>query len=97
MSDIHVTFVKAMDGIAPVVAAHPRAKQLVTSSGTSQATTITAQANEVCEITASGGPVWVAFGAAPTAAAGSDHLILDGQSRQFGMLIPGEKVAIIDA
>ena len=97
MATVHVTFCAAVDGPAPVVAGVPEAKQTITSSGTTQSTTIAAAPGNICQITATGGNVWAAFGASPTAAAGSDHLIIDGQTREFGFLAPGYKVAIIDA
>lgn len=97
MATVAVAFTLAMDGPAPVVAAVPGSVQSITSSGTSAASTITAGNDEICQITATGGNVWVKFGSAPTAAAGSDYLILDGQTREFGFVPPGAKVAVIDA
>lgn len=96
MATVQITFGAAMDGIAPVVAAVPRAAEDITSSGTSQASAITAQRGEKCQITASGGAIWVKFGSAPTASAGNDHLITDGSTREFGFLETGWKVALID-
>lgn len=97
MATVHITFRQAMDGVAPVVAAVPRAKESITSSGASQASTITAQRGEKCQITVSGGDVYVAFGASPTASAGNDDLISAGSTREFGFLETGWKVALIDA
>ncbi len=46
-------------------------------------------------ITVSGGDVWVKFGASPTAAAGDEWLINDGQTREFKALA-GDKMAVKD-
>lgn len=97
MATVQITFGAAMDGIAPVMAAVPAAAEDITSSAASQQSTITSQRGQMCQITASGGAVWVKFGANPTASAGNDHLIIDGSTREFGFLETGWKVALIDA
>lgn len=96
MATVNVAFARAVDGAAQVLAAMPHASQSITSGAGSTQSTITAGLDTVCQITASGGKVWVKFGANPTAAAGSDYLILDGQTREFGMIPMGFKVAVID-
>jgi len=96
MAVLHITFRQAMDRFAPVPAAIPRAKQNVTTGVSSVQTSITAQRGEVCSITCQGGNAWVAFGANPTAAVGSDDFLLDGQTREFGHLEDGWKVAHIN-
>lgn len=73
----------------------PSASENITSSGTSQQTTITAQTHDAAQITVTGGAVRVAFGPNPTAVAAS-ILILDGQTREFGGLSNGDKCAVID-
>lgn len=79
----------------------PVSKETITTSGTSQATTIATPAANgdayVWQVTASGGNIWVKFAASPTASAGNDWLILDGQTREFGASVAAEKVAVIDA
>lgn len=97
MATVAVAFARTMDGPSPVIACIPNAVQSITSGASSTASTITAGNDVQCQITVTGGNVWVKFGAAPTAAAGSDYLILDGQTREFGMIAPGHKVAVIDA
>lgn len=69
----------------------------ITSSGASQATTAESP-NEYAyvAITSSGGAVWAKIAAVPVAAAGDQHLIADGQTRFFGGLAAGDKVAVID-
>lgn len=53
-----------------------------------------------CHLTATGGPVWLAFGpadgAAPVAMEGSGWLLQDGETRSFGVA-SGLKLAIMDA
>ncbi len=83
-------------GGTSVFNAYPRASEDLTSSGTSQQTTITAIAGEVASITASGGAVWVKAGQSPTAAAGDNHLVADGETKTIGLLRDGDEIAIID-
>lgn len=96
MATVHVAFHSPMDGAAPVAGAIPSGSEVISSTGTSQATTIAAGNNSAVTITADG-PVWVAFGSSPVAAEGTDWLILAGQTRDFGRIAPGSKVAVIDA
>lgn len=96
MAAIAIAFGNAMDGGVPIMESIPTAKQVITSSAASQQTTITAGNSDVCQITASGGKIWAKFGTNPTASVGNDWLILDGQTREFGLISPGDKVAIID-
>ncbi|MGB1215734.1 MAG: hypothetical protein ACPG4X_20355 [Pikeienuella sp.] len=91
-----ITFVRAMEGITPVLAAQPVASESVTPGGSSAQTTITAKAGNVCVVTTDTA-IWVAFGENPTAAAGTGHLILAGGTRDFGHLTDGWKVAYITA
>ncbi len=77
----------------------PTSASSITTSGTSQQSSNSVQAaddNEYWVITVSGGDVWVKFGASPTAAAGDDWLINDGQTREFKALA-GDKMAVKDA
>ena len=63
----------------------------------SVASTITAEANDVCVVTNnSGGLIWATFGESPTAAVETTHPILDGTSRDFGPIGEGQKCALID-
>lgn len=66
----------------------------IESSGTSQATTITAPTDEsVWEITTDG-PVWVTFGDDPTAEVESGHLLGKSGTYRFAA-IAGDKAAVI--
>lgn len=72
--------------------------ETITSSGVSQDSANTAPVGSYFFITASGGAVWVAFGTAPTAAAGTAHLVPDGTTRVFyNARTDAAKAAIIDA
>lgn len=97
MATAHIAFVRAMDGSAPVLGAIPHSKETITTSGTSQATTITAGNDCFVDIALSGGNAWVKIGAAPTASAGNDWFIIDGAPFQRGFVPAGSKVAIINA
>ena len=97
MATFHVAFARAGDSGIDVMPAKPRATQTITTSGTSQASTIEATQGDQCEVTASGGDVFIAFGAAPTAASNSGYLIPNGATKYYGNLKPGDKVAVIDA
>ncbi len=76
----------------------PTSASSITTSGTSQQSSNsvqTADDNEYWVITVSGGDVWVKFGASPTAAAGDEWLINDGQTREFKARA-GDKMAVKD-
>ena len=100
MAIVHITFRSAFDlGGSVIPNKSPRVSETITSSGTSQPTTITALQGEVLDLTSVGGAVFIAVGQAPVATdsgAGVD-LIADGASRQYGPLAAGDKVAVIDA
>lgn len=97
MATLNVVFGRAMDGPAQVISGVGVSSQSITTSASSQASTVSAGNNQVCELTVSGGNVWVAFGASPTASAGTSFLLVDGQTRHFGHLPAGTKVAVINA
>ncbi len=68
----------------------PTSAETITTTGSSQESSNSvpaADANEYWIISATGGDMWVKFGATPvTAAAGDDWLINDGQTREFKAL-----------
>jgi hypothetical protein len=98
MATVGITIGMAVDGFMPAHAAVPAVSEAITSSGTSQTTTgAVTHSREAIKVTASGGAVWVAVGSAPTAAAGNDHLVPDGATLDLVHLLPGWKVAVIDA
>jgi len=97
MATVHVTFRNAVQmGGSSILSREPRAAESLTSSGTSDATTITAQQGEVASITASGGAVYVAVGASPTAVSGAGDLVPDGGRLDIGAMLNGDKIAVID-
>lgn len=84
----------------PVPSSTPLAKDVLTTSGTSQQSAIVADPGAFGAfwvLTVTGGNVWVKFGEDPTAAAESDWLILDGQTREFSIDALLQKIAVIDA
>lgn len=72
------------------------AEEITSSATSASSSNASPSGTGFCVITVSGGDVWVKFGSAPTAAAGSDWLILEGQTRDF-KVAKGTKVAVIDA
>lgn len=101
MAQVVVTFAsavtRAQDGAAPVISAYERATEEMASSGTSGASTITSGQSDCAMVYNAGtAPVWVKFGAAPTAVVGSGHLVPPGIEKSFGGLSAGHKIAVID-
>ncbi len=81
----------------PAAPAAVRAQQAdITTSGTSAATTIVAEANELWVVTVKGGDVRMAAGEAPTALNNQGPKLLDGTTRPF-TAEEGQKLAFIDA
>lgn len=76
------------------------AATVTTGAGSAVAATMPSGSTLACHLTAIGGPVWVAFGAedgaAPVAREGFGWLLLEGQTRSFGVA-SGQKVALTDA
>ena len=97
MATVHITFSAVTNiGEAALLPKVPRAVQTMTSSGTSAASTITAKKGEVANIVSSGGAIYVAIGASPTAASGSGYLVETGERLVLSGLQTGDKVAIKD-
>lgn len=99
MAKVHIKMGAAVQvGGSSVFPAVPRAVQTMTSSGTSAASTITAQQGETASITVTGGDVFIATGSAtPVAASGSGHLIPSGGSLDIALMQPGWAIAVIDS
>lgn len=98
MATAHVTFNRTYDVGGQALAAYaPSAAQTITTSGTSQQTTITAGYLDVATITVTGGAVFIAVGTNPTAASGAGYLIPDGGRLELAGLPASAKVAVINA
>ena len=69
--------------------------ETLTGVAASTATAVPARNNDVARIVAIGGPIWVATGENPTAAAGSGWRIEDGNALELGMTA-GHSVAAIN-
>lgn len=101
MATISVVFSEVSGGSAgggarPVSDGIPLSAEYIASTGSSkQSVNSSPSPTCYCTITATGGGVWVKFGENPTAAAGSDWLVLNGQTRDF-KVGKGTKVAVID-
>lgn len=79
----------------PALRSDGRGATAITSSGTSQQASITAAADEYWMISTDG-TIWVAFGADPTASAGTTFMLTAG-TYYFQAMTVGEKCAVIDA
>lgn len=89
----------ASSGTMPVARSVPDATATaITTSGSSQQASITASfpLRQYWVLTVSGGDVWVSFGSNPTAAASSGYFMAAGQTREFSVTGPSEKVAVIN-
>lgn len=96
MATVGITLAYRGGEDVPVLRSAPRTSEAITSSGTSQQASAVATVDEYWTIAVSGGAVWVAFGADPTAAAGDDYLLPDGAIMSFEAAV-GDKAAVIDA
>lgn len=84
-------------GPVPMFPAVPDAAESITSGVASTAGTATASSANQSVRVSTDTKVWIKFGAAPTAAAGSDHLMAAGTMEYFSGLQSGFKLAVIDA
>lgn len=107
MATVHITLGQVTGASVagesmPVEPSVPLSADTMTSSGTSAQSSITATLSALARkaafwtVTVTGGNVWAAFGANPTAAADAGQLILDGQTRNFSVSANAEKIAIKD-
>ena len=105
MATVHVVLAGASGrsstgATMPVPNSVPTGVDTMTSSASSAQANFNAGASWkglFWSITATGGNVYVAFGANPTAAAEGGWLVLDGQTREFAVSAASEKCAIKDA
>lgn len=94
---------KASSGLNAVMptpdAAATGSAALTSSAASQQVTTVVCPADgrqHYWLVTASGGDVWVTFGANPTAVAGTTWLVVDGTTRDWAATA-GQMAAVIDA
>ena len=81
---------------APVSDPFPQSEE-ITSSGTSQATTVTADASDVATVINNGtDDIWVQFASSPTASVGNGVFVPAETTRDFGPLGVGMKAAVIN-
>lgn len=96
MATVQVNFGTAMGAGVPSYPQTVSGGNAFTSSGTSQATTAEAKGGDFAHVMSTGGAIWVEIGQSPTAAAGTTWIVADGETKQFGPLKDGDKVAILD-
>jgi hypothetical protein len=106
MATVHITLSKvqskSVNGTTmPVPESVEVAADTITSSATSLQSSISPSNADAgglfWTVTARDGDVWVKFGVSPTAGSDSGYLVLTGQTRDFGITLAGEKIAIKDA
>lgn len=96
MATAYIRMGGVMGGGAPVYTTAGRYED-ITTSGTSAASTMVAQAGDMLTVGASGGSIRIAIGPAPTALSNGGMWVADGQRVDIGPLSRGDKVAVIDA
>jgi hypothetical protein len=96
MADIRIRFGSVMGSGAPVYSPVPAASQKITSSGTSQQSTYSADDGDFVSVFALGGAVAIAIGPNPTAVGTSGDVVGSGGTRDFGPLKQGDYIAIVD-
>lgn len=94
MALLNIRFGRADDSGA--IQSVPFRAEDATTGVTSALSTNSAGNDGYCVITCQGGNAYVKFGANPTAAAGSDHLLIAGATYVFRDVEPGFKVAHIN-
>lgn len=97
MATVRVNFGNAMGGGVPSYPPSVKAGQSFTSSGSNQATTVSADSGDFAHVTSIGGAVSVNIGANPNASVNPTWIVADGETKLFGPLQDGDKVAIVDA
>ena len=96
MATVHVRFGPVMGSGAPAYQKGGKFESF-TSTASTQASTITADAGDFARVSSDGGTVRIAFAASPTAEGDTGHWVMDGQTIDIGPLASGDKIAIIDA
>lgn len=94
MSTMHVVFGPVMGGGAPVFAGNARSAEAVTTSGTSAASNITAQAGEYATVSAHDAALYVAVSKVATSAVG--YYIGIGEKITIGPLKTGDTISGIE-
>lgn len=95
MSSMHVAFGTVMGAGAPTYPRRCRATQVVTTGLASASTTETAQSGDYAFVTAVDAALYVAVG--KDAAAGQDHYVAVGTTKDIGPLKDGDTVSGIEA
>lgn len=95
MSKVGISLAYRGSEDVPALRSDGRGATAITSSASSQQASITAVADEYWMISTDGS-IWVAFGANPTAAAGTSFMLTAG-TYYFQSMTVGEKCAVIDA
>lgn len=97
MATVRVNFGTAMGAGVPSYPPTVKGGQTLISSGSNQVATPSAVSGDFAHVTSSGGAVAVNIGASPNAASDPTWIVVDGETKLFGPLQDGDKVAIVDA
>jgi hypothetical protein len=97
MAQVFVTFGR-VDNVRGLPVYAPQGADIeLASSGVAGATTPTTAEGDYCRVHNNGtGTIWVAFGAAPTAAVNTSFAVGPGLARDFGPFAAGVKASVID-
>lgn len=95
MSSMHVAFGTAVGAGAATYPRRFQATQVVTTSAAAAATTATAKSGDYAFVTAVDAALYVAVG--KDAAAGQDHYVAVGTTKDIGPLKDGDTVSGIEA
>lgn len=96
MATVDIRFGPVMGGGAPAYQKGGK-YQTISSTASSQQSTIIASDGDFARVSSVGGKVRIAFAASPTAIADDGEWVLDGQTIDVGPLSAGDKIAVIDA
>lgn len=103
MARIHVVLART-NKESPVLNSIPLGRAFVDTAGGVQSPPLVASNTDktgtfrkVWQVTALEGNAWLKFGSAPVASAGNDHLIMQGQTREFAVIHDDEKISLLTA
>lgn len=97
MADARIRFGNLMGAGAPVYATRALASQAINTTAASQVSAYTAQGGEYLTVAVNGTTaVAIDIGPSPVAVATSGDVVLGNQTRDFGPLKAGDRVALID-
>lgn len=100
MAKVHITLARAgaradTGSTLPLPNAVPLSVKTIDTTVASQDPGLVAADQQIWTVTASGNPIWIAFGTAPVAGANAGWMLGDGETRSFGAAA-GQRIAVRD-